>query len=329
MSDLPAETKIAHVPSAKEIDIFSSLCSRILEDIKNERTLRERTLIDFCKAAAWIISDGAEKLPEPFHALAGRISTYWLYETDGETNEERKYSYVRLYQTVCVLRVYLTERELEDKAFSAAERNYANAEIMELIGREPGITNRSLMESCTFSPDELLRRTDSLRRDGFLSVRRSGAEQYYFLTNAGESLRRFLDGCLERRFLQKNWSHDRIAVLTFVLQHVNKPNCSFDFFQVVKAVGSLSEKKVEILAKRYADTMYISPAWNTIKNEDILFKQDRAVPSLKESQNWVSHNLVLYQMLNYSKRRPAIPLPGGSPAGKKISLYVNRSNIYE
>jgi len=334
MSDLPAETKTAHVPSVKGINILSSLCGLILGDIKNQRILRERTLLDFCKAAVWTISDGPEKLPESFHTLADRISTYWLYETDSETDEERKYSYIRLYQTVCVLRVYLEERELEEKAFSAVERYYASAEIMERIGREPGITNRRLTEICAFPPDELLRRTGLLRQDGFLSVRRSGADQYYFLTNAGESLRRFLDGHCQRQFLQKHWSHDRIEVLIFLLQQVNKPNFSFDFLQVVKAVGSLSEKAVEILAKKYAHPMYFyfnnHSAWNTVGREDILLKQDHASPVLKESRNWVTPNMVVHQIHNYSLGHSAALLPIRNPADKNASLFfVNRSNIYE
>ena len=274
MSDLSAETKIAPIQSTKMWDIFSSLCSRLLGDIENERILRERTLIDFCKTATWIISDGVEALPESFYALADRVSAYWLYETDDDTDEERKYSYIRLFQTVCVLRVFLSERELEDKAFSAVEQNYANKKMICLIGQEPGISSQSIMDACAFSQDELSWRTDILCQDGFLSTRRSQSEQYYFLTNAGETLGQFLEGPHQRQrhFLQPYWSHDRTTVLTVLLQQLNSSNLSLDIRKVIKMIDSLNEKAIKVLLislTQYDRNTYTLSTINMIQNGDI------------------------------------------------------------
>lgn len=328
MPDLSAETKIAHIQPAKIMDIFSSLCGRLLGDIKNERVLRERTLIDFCKTATWIISDGAEKLPESFNALADRISVYWLYETDRETDEERKYSYIRLYQTVCVLRVFLSERKLEDKAFSAVEKNRSNSKMIELVGKDPGITCQRLLEDLALSQEELLMRTDALRRDGFLSIRRSGSEQYYFLTNSGEILGQFLSGRYEKHFLQEHWSHDRVTVFTALLQVINKSNISFNLRQIIKGIDSLNEEVIKATAWRLDHSTHMPSTVNTIPIEYIFLPQKPALTPPEESWNWFEHDIKSDEVLN----RKYMSVTASSierPIEENISLPLNGSNLYE
>lgn len=329
MPDLSAETKIAHIQPAKIMDIFSSLCNRLLGDIKNERVLRERTLIDFCKTATWIISDGAEKLPESFNALADRISIYWLYETDSETDEERKYSYIRLYQTVCVLRVFLSERELEDKAFSAVEKNRSNSKMIELVGTDPGITCQRLLENLVLSQEELLTRTDALRRDGFLSVRRSGSEQYYFLTNSGEILGQFLSGRYEKHFLQEHWSHDRVTVLIAFLQLINKPNIPFiNLRQVIKGIDSFDEEYIKEAAWRLDHSTHMPSTDNTIPIDYIYSPQKPALTPPEESWNWFEHDIKSDEGL-YKKYMPVTVSSIDRPIEENISLPLNGSNLYE
>ena len=329
MSDLSDEREIARIQPTKLMDIFSNLCSRLLGDVNNERILRERTLIDFCKAATWIISDGSEKLPESFNALADRISIYWLHETDSETDEERKYSYIRLYQTICVLRVFLSERELEDKAFSAVEKNHSNSRMIELIGKEPGITCQRLLEDLSLSQEEVFRRTDALCRDGFLSARRSGPEQYYFLTNSGEILGHFLSGRHEKHFLQGYWSHDRVTVLITVLQFINKSNVSFNLQQVIKKVDSLTETAVRTVLWKLNYSTYMQPTFNTIQNENISLTHELALAPQEESLNWLGYDMMLTKMFKPKEPLQDMSFPISYSMGKNISLFDNGSNLYE
>ena len=290
-------------------------------------------MIDFCKTVSWIISDGTEKLPESFDVLADRIFAYWLYEIDSETDEERKYSYIRLYQTICVLRVFLTEQELEDRAFSAVEQNYSNAELICLISQQPGITSQSIMESCVFSPEDLFRRTDTLCRDGFLSTRRSGSEQYYFLTNAGETLRQFLSGWHERHFFQKHWSYDRVNVLIIFLRLQNKSNQSFNFQQVIKAIGSLSERDIkeiiEGLVKESDRNTYMAPIVSMIKNEYLSLSWNHTTVQLEKNQNWFWNDIISDQTLITEKYLLDRPLSIDGSIDKHILSINNWSNIYE
>ena len=81
-----------------------------------------------------------------------------------------------------------------------------------LIQRFPGITHKKLREQLGVSSGELRRQLEPLGKEGFLSSRRSGEEQYYMLTNAGEVMFRILRLQKSNNVWFDSWSADRLLV---------------------------------------------------------------------------------------------------------------------
>lgn len=172
----------------KRMDIFTNLCGRLLDDVKQHRSIQERSLVDFSKQVLWIVNGVVEKLPESFERLADYIMDYWRYELKKEQDSECKYSYIRLFQMINLVKICYREREQGKKALLALEEYKGYSELLCLLQRFPGITHKKLREQLEISSDELSQQLELLGKDGFLSLRRSGEEQYYMLTNDGDVL---------------------------------------------------------------------------------------------------------------------------------------------
>ena len=95
----------------KRMKIFSDICSRLLDNIIQKEVIQERSLIDFSKQVLWIVNGVVEKLPESFERLADYITDYWRYELKKEQDSECKYSYIRLFQMINLVKTCYRGRE--------------------------------------------------------------------------------------------------------------------------------------------------------------------------------------------------------------------------
>ena len=86
---------------------FSNMCTRLIAITAQKKIIQERTLLDFNRFVIFTITNNITQLPNSFCELSTRIADYWHYELDRETDSDRKYSYIRLYQTssVCIYKI--------------------------------------------------------------------------------------------------------------------------------------------------------------------------------------------------------------------------------
>lgn len=182
MSSPDEETLIRHK------EIISSICGRLTHTVQQQKPIQDGELFDFSKIVIWVIRDSMLSLPNVLDGLYGSISDYWHFEANSDTNFKRKHSYIRLYQMLALLQNFAVEQEQNQKALSVLEKNIQNMGIISFLHSYPGITHRKLREILDLSSEELQVQLDSLKKGGFLTNRRSGEEQYYMLTNAGEAL---------------------------------------------------------------------------------------------------------------------------------------------
>ncbi len=172
----------------KQLYIFSQMCQRLVNSVAQRETIDERTLRDFSKLIIWVVSNDVEDLPDGFYDLADNLLDYRLYLLEKEKDSETKYSYLRLYQLICIVQIQVEERARKIKIYNSLEENQPNALLLHIIKTAPGITFMRLKEKCGVSSEELRKRISKLEQDGFLSSRRAGDGQFYFLTNDGELL---------------------------------------------------------------------------------------------------------------------------------------------
>lgn len=251
----------------KLTNIFSDMCNRLLDNITQRRIIQERSLLDFSKLVLWVVNGTVKRLPESFNELAAHISDYWHYEIRREDDSERKYSYIRFYQMICIIKTYHVERELEDKAFSAMEKNQSNTELLRMIQQCPGITHKQLWDMFGISSVELQKQLKPLDQEGFLSSRRSGEDRYYMLTNAGEILYQKLNTLGKNRTWSDLWSEERTFVLFIVLDIQQKRGRTrSQVLEVVQLVAKCSNDLIAQVAKKIARYIYSSQQEDTENN---------------------------------------------------------------
>lgn len=227
--------------------IFSDLCGRLSKSIMQQKPIQERTLLDFSRISITIINHGLDKITDSFQNLSRLIDDYWHYGLKHETNQNRGYSYIRVYQMVNMLYTFYTDRELECRAHAAVNENYNNAELIMRIRQFPGITYRKLRTGSEETPEILQNKLHSLEKNGYVVGQRSGEERYYILTNAGDTLYRHLVLKTQRQWVDQ-WSTERILVLCFTLLCLREQGVRPVLVQdVEQKVASLNDKEIEII----------------------------------------------------------------------------------
>ena len=235
----------------KRMNIFAGLCNRLLDIIMQKEVIQERSLIDFSKQVLWIVNGAVEKLPQSFERLADYIADYWRYELKKEQDSERKYSYIRLFQMINLVKTCYRGREQEKKALLALEEYREYTKLLCLIQRFPGITHKKLREQLGVSSGELRRQLEPLGKEGFLSSRRSGEEQYYMLTNAGEVLFRILRLQKSNNVWFDSWSADRLLALFAILNDKQKHGINgIGIFGEMQSVIKYSEDKISQIVEK-------------------------------------------------------------------------------
>lgn len=267
---------ILEMPSA-----FSNMCTRLTAIITQEKIIQERTLLDFNRFIIFAIKNNITQLPNSFCELSTHIADYWHYELDRETNSDRKYSYIRLYQMIDTVNAFYAEQNIQNKALKALDKQRKNANTIRLIQKHPGITYKKLLAMLSILPEDLQNQLQELELDGFLYGRHSGNERYYMLTNAGDVLYQTLITS-SKNTLYGYWDNNRTKILVFLLEF--SENRSIKKSSVLKLVQMLAEWDDQqadtfwnqVLGKYVRDTM-----WNTLcitENQSFSFIKELAQP---------------------------------------------------
>ena len=250
-------------PVAAPEDTLSNMCNRLLESFAKRKTIRERTLLDFSKLVVWVISDPSEQLPQAFDRLTEYASDYWKYQVKTETDSERAFSYVRVYQITSMVKTFQVEQEREKLILLEMERNQPNKELLHRIYLSPGITCRDLGRTLKLSPAELEQRTKYLEEKRFLSSRRSKGDKYYLLTKAGTDLYHNLIGRKTCRILSDRLSAERTFVFYTLLELLYKRGFdSVPAKTLLQKVSRCSDSAIHAILKALAYCDYSSPHRN-------------------------------------------------------------------
>lgn len=246
---IPIDSK--NLSIERHISAFSHICERLIESITRRNYVDERMIRDFSKQVIWIITNDVSEVPKTFSDLADILSDYWHYGLEEESDTETEYSYLRLYQLACIIQIQQEERAKISKALVALDENKPNANLLRVIQTVPGITFRQLRKESSISSEKLRECIEKLIHDGFISSRREGEGQFYFLTHDGETLYHIMATSNEndeRRF--KPWSLERIYVLYGLLETVLVKNINdVPMIPLLQRVSEFNADKIMFLAK--------------------------------------------------------------------------------
>jgi predicted transcriptional regulator len=232
---------------------FSNMCTRLIAITAQKKIIQERTLLDFNRFVIFTITNNITQLPNSFCELSTRIADYWHYELDRETDSDRKYSYIRLYQMIDTVNAFYAEQHIQQKALKAVNKQRKNKSIVYLIQQHPGITYRSLLATLPIPPTDLQDQLQELESDGFLYGRHSNNERYFMLTNAGDVLYQALI-TPSGRALDGYWGNSRTKILVYLLEILGSKNIRIS--SVLKYVHTLAE----------CDDVKVDTFWNQILN---------------------------------------------------------------
>lgn len=307
---------ISEMPSA-----FSNMCTRLTAIITQEKIIQERTLLDFNRFVIFAIKNNITQLPNSFCELSTRMADYWHYELDRETNSDRKYSYIRLYQMIDTVNAYYAEQNIQNKALKAVDKQRKNANTVRLIQQYPGITYKKILAILSILPEDLQNQLQELESNGFLYGRHSGNERYYMLTNAGDVLYQALV-TLSNNALDENWGNSRTKTLVFLLE--SSENRNIRKSSVLKLVQILAEWDDEladacwnqILSKYVCETMW--NALGNIENQSFPFIKELAQPiSVSISNMYKPISLPRFKVRGIKR---TLPLQS-EESRKKLDIY--------
>ena len=191
----------------------SELCKKVKEIIVKRKVIRERTLLDFNKLSIWAICASLEELPSAFYELAEYISDYWRYQAASETDRELAYSYIRIYQSVNMLKTYYFEREREQMIREQSLKSYDVKKLLGEIRDYPGISRQKLQKKLGISFEKLDEQIAYLDINGFCTSKCFGFDKCYILSENGIDL---YDTMMNRRifsFDQDQLSSERAYAL--------------------------------------------------------------------------------------------------------------------
>lgn len=270
------DQSISEMPSA-----FSNMCIRLTVIITQEKIIQERMLLDFNRFVIFAIKNNITQLPNSFCELSTRIADYWHYELDRETNSDRMYSYIRLYQMIDTVNAFYAEQNIQNKALKAIDKQRKNANTIHLIQQHPGITYKKLLTMLSILPEDLQSQLQELEADGFLCGRHSGSERYYMLTNAGDVLYQALVTS-SRNTLDGYWGNNRTKILAFLLEFSENRNIKkSSVLKIVQILAEWDDKWTDAFWNQIWDKYVCDTMWNTLgitENQSLSFIKEITQP---------------------------------------------------
>lgn len=236
----------------KQVEIFSHMCERLSKSISQREILDERAIRDFTKMIIWLVRNDIKEFPPSFYKLKDMLSDYYLYSLDEENDSEIEYAYLRFYQLISVLQTQKDEQIKGAKVLAAVDQYKAYTFLLKIIRTTPGITYRQLEKECEISSDNLQEQINNLIQDKFLSTRRSGKGQFFFLTNLGEALCTSIEFYTRSCVSLDTWSTERTQVLCAFLEKLASkyPN-QIPVLLALQTVAEFSDKEIAEVARSF------------------------------------------------------------------------------
>jgi len=251
----PDAIALLHSQASSE-NIFSILCSSLLETVTSNKVIQDRSLLDFSRFAVQIISNSIEVLPKSFNLLLEAFLDYLHYSVRNDSDKNRALSYIRAYQITSVLDVYRTEQKNEDLLRKELKVNQQDRNLLYCIFQSPGITSSELQAKLDVSEPKLRERTRQLEEKKLLNSYQTEYEDepYYMLSRLGRDFCQYLFAPQTHRVIPNQWSLDRVCILYFLLGTQLEPSDddtkSVPVMTWIRKVSELREDDVQYFASK-------------------------------------------------------------------------------
>lgn len=183
-------------PTQKDNDFLEYLCTTISEKIVEKKLISEKMIMDFSLLITRLIHDSAPfELPQVFNKMVEIVEKYWFYSARREEDTDLAFSYIRIYQSINILKVYMANNKCENKIHDDAVKigkQLKQVQAIQAIHDNPGSTYEDICEIIKASKSNLSQHIANLIEQDYIIVNQIGKYNYYSLSNKGLELHKLL-----------------------------------------------------------------------------------------------------------------------------------------
>jgi len=176
-------------------DKLNYLCEKVVEKISNKQVISEKMILDLSIIITYMINnDFCLELPESFDKMVSVVEDYWFYSSHKDDNKEACLSYIRVYQTINMYKVYIANNKYQERIKEASVRFKRQYRLIQILYDNPGIRMQDLCKLLKTSVTNLKKRITVLIEQGYVYISKIGNFDFYSLSNSGLDLYNLLSG---------------------------------------------------------------------------------------------------------------------------------------
>ena len=171
------------------------ICEKIIEKISNKQTISEKMILDLSIFIAYMINNKFSfELPDSYQRMEDVVEDYWFYSSSKDDNKEACLSYIRVYQTINLYKVYIANNKYQKRIQEDSIRFKRQFNLIKKIYDNPGIRQQDFHKLLKISATSLKTRINDLIEQGYVYISKIGNNSFYSLSNSGLDLYRLLSG---------------------------------------------------------------------------------------------------------------------------------------
>lgn len=171
------------------------ICEKIIEKISNKQTISEKMILDLSIFIAYMINNKFSfELPDSYQRMEDVVEDYWFYSSSKDDNKEACLSYIRVYQTINLYKVYIANNKYQKRIQEDSVRFKRQFNLIKKIYDNPGIRQQDFHKLLKISATSLKTRINDLIEQGYVYISKIGNNSFYSLSNSGLDLYRLLSG---------------------------------------------------------------------------------------------------------------------------------------
>lgn len=178
---------------AESDQLLNYLCKTISDKVLKRKQISEKIIMDFSLLIADLIhSTSLPNLPNSFEKMVDIVERYCLYSKHQDEDIELSFSYIRIYQTIYMLKRYTESKKLESTIKDDAVRFKKQRGLLQIVHDNPGITLAELSRILRISSSKLKEQIAGLVEQEYICTYVIGKVTTYSLSNKGLSLYKLL-----------------------------------------------------------------------------------------------------------------------------------------
>ncbi len=175
--------------------LLTYLCDSVNDNIAKHSPVSEKIITDLSLFVDRLIhNDYSAEFPPSYVKMVEMLDCFWYYWLSSyqEYDLETILSYTRVYQIICMYRVYLGSKNYKKSVRSDAIRYKKQKKLLQLVHDKPGVSFEILCKMLETTRSSLAKLINDLIEQGYVYTSTPGNYVAYSLSNKGLDLYKFI-----------------------------------------------------------------------------------------------------------------------------------------